>query len=88
MRDRDERRDGRRRSARIGIPNIPISAAPWYLTVFTIIAVYLAVSNTLFAVATAKATGWQSIQYVATGEILRAGGASLNLVRAQRAQSP
>ena len=65
------------RNGRIGIPNIPIRAAPWYLTVFTVITVYLAVTNTLFAVATEKITDWQAIQYVATGEILRAGGVAL-----------
>ncbi len=68
-----ERRDGPERDRRIGIPNIPIRAAPWYLAVFTVITVYLAVTNTLFAVATEKITNWQAIQYVTTGEILRAG---------------
>ena len=65
------------RNRRIGIPNIPIRAAPWYLAVFTVITAYLAVTNTLFAVATEQVTNWQAIQYVATGEILRAGGVSL-----------
>ena len=77
MRDREQRRHGRERTARIGIPNIPIRAAPWYLAVFTVITVYLAVTNTLLMVATEKITNWQAIQYVATGEILRAGGVSL-----------
>ncbi len=72
-----ERRQESGRDRRIGIPNIPVRAAPWYLTVFTVITVYLAVTNTLFAVATEKITDWQAIQYVATGEILRAGGVSL-----------
>lgn len=77
MRDGEQRRDRRERTARIGIPNIPIRAAPWYLAVFTVITVYLAVTNTLFAVATEQITNWRAIQYVATGEILRAGGVSL-----------
>ena len=75
MRNQEERRNGR-----IGIPNIPIRAVPWYLTVFTVITVYLAATNTLFAVATEKITDWQAIQYVATGEILRAGGVSLIVI--------
>ena len=72
-----ERREEPRRDRRIGIPNIPVRAAPWYLSVFTIITVYLAVTNTLFAVATEKITDWQAIQYIATGEILKAGGVAL-----------
>ena len=66
-----------RRNSRIGIPNIPAQALPWYLTVFTAITVYLSVSNALFVVATEKIAGWQGIQYVATGEILKAGGVAL-----------
>ena len=66
-----------RRNGRIGIPNIPIRAAPWYLTVFTVITVYLSVTNTLFAIATEQITNWQAIQYVATGELLKAGGVAL-----------
>ena len=77
MREGEQQRDRRTRTARIGIPNIPIRAAPWYLAVFTFITVYLAVTNTLFAVATEQITNWKAIQYVATGEILRAGGVSL-----------
>lgn len=73
----EQRRDRRTRTARISIPNIPIRAAPWYLAVFTVITVYLAVTNTLFAVVTEQITNWKAIQYVATGEILRAGGVSL-----------
>ena len=66
-----------RRNSRIGIPNIPAQALPWYLTVFTAITAYLAVSNTLFVVAAEKIVGWQGIQYAATGEILKAGGVAL-----------
>ena len=65
------------RNGRIGIPNIPIRAAPWYLTVFTVITVYLAVTNTLFAIAKEQITNWQAIQYVATGGLLKAGGVAL-----------
>ena len=72
MPDQEEQRNGR-----IGIPNIPIRAAPWYLTVFTVITVYLSVTNTLFAIATEQITNWQAIQYVATGELLKAGGVAL-----------
>ena len=67
----------RNRSSRVGIPNIPIRAAPWYLTVFTAITVYLTVSNTLFTVAAERIVGWQAIQYAATGELLKAGGVAL-----------
>ena len=77
MRDGEQRRDRRERTARIGIPNIPIRAAPWYLTVFTVITVYLTVTNTLFLVATEKIVGWPAIQYIATGELLKAGGVAL-----------
>ena len=72
MRDQKER--GNRR---VGIPNIPLRAAPWYLTVFTIITIYLTVTNTLFIVVTEKIAGWQAVQYVVTGELLKAGGVSL-----------
>ena len=67
----------RNRTSRIGIPNIPIRAAPWYLSVFTAITVYLTVSNTLFIVAAERIGGWQAIQYAATGELLKAGGVAL-----------
>ena len=67
----------RNRTSRIGIPNIPIRAAPWYLSVFTAITVYLTVSNTLFIVAAERIVGWQAIQYVVTGELLKAGGVAL-----------
>ena len=73
MRDGEQRRDRRERTIRIGIPNIPIRAAPWYLAVFTVITIYLAVTNTLLAIATEQITNWKAIQYVATGEVLRAG---------------
>ena len=98
MRDQKER--GNRR---VGIPNIPLRSAPWYLTVFTIITICLTVTNTLFIVVTEKIAGWPAVQYVVTGELLKAGGVSLitspiisrgrqngscrNLVRPPRAQS-
>ncbi len=62
---------------RIGIPNIPARAVPWYLAAFTTITIYLTVTNTLFVVASEKVVGWQAIQYVATGELLKAGGVAL-----------
>ncbi len=65
------------RNRRISIPNIPVIALPWYLLVFTVITIYLTVTNTLFVVATEKITSWQAIQYIATGEILKAGGVAL-----------
>ena len=65
------------RDRRISIPNIPVRAARWYLPVFTAITVYLTASNTLFVVATERIIGWQAIQYVVTGELLKAGGVAL-----------
>lgn len=65
------------RNRRISIPNIPVRAARWYLPVFTAITVYLTVSNTLFIVATERVIGWQAVQYVVTGETLKAGGVAL-----------
>ena len=65
------------RGRRISIPNIPAAAARWYLVVFNAITVYLAVTNTILAVARENAAGWQAVQYIATGEILKAGGVAL-----------
>jgi len=65
------------RGGRISIPNIPVAAARWYLVVFNAITIYLAVTNTLLAVARENAAGWQAVQYIATGEILKAGGVAL-----------
>ena len=65
------------RGRRISIPNIPATAARWYLVVFNAITVYLAVTNTILAVSRENAAGWQAIQYIATGEILKAGGVAL-----------
>lgn len=62
---------------RISIPNIPTAAVRWYLAVFNALTLYLAVTNTLFAVARENAVGWQAIQYIATGELLKAGGVAL-----------
>ena len=62
---------------RISIPNIPIGAVSWYLAAFTVITVYLTGTNTLFILATEKIIGWQAIQYVVTGETLKAGGVAL-----------
>lgn len=62
---------------RISIPNIPTAAVRWYLVVFNILTLYLAVTNTLFAVERENAVGWQAIQYIATGELLKAGGVAL-----------
>ena len=64
-------------SYRISIPNIPAGAVPWYLTVFTTITIYLTVTNTLFAMIKGNAVGWQAIQYITTGEMLKAGGVAL-----------
>ena len=71
------RQDELANNPRISVPNISARALPWYLTVFTIITVYLTLSNTLFIVITEKVIGWQAIQYVATGELLKAGGVAL-----------
>ncbi len=72
MRNQEERRNGR-----IGIPSISAEALPWYLAVYTIITVYLSVTDTLFALVTQQITGWQEIQYVVVGEVLKAGGVAL-----------
>ena len=69
--------DESKRNGRISVPNIPAGTGRWYLSVFTPIAIYLTVSNTLFVVTTEKIVGWQAIQYVATGELLKAGGVAL-----------
>ena len=62
---------------RISIPNIPVDALRWHLLVFNLITVWLAVTNTIFAVARDNAAGWMAIQYIATGELLKAGGVAL-----------
>lgn len=77
MQDKEERRDGPERNVRIGIPNIPAGAMPWYLSVFAVITVYLAVSNTLVEVNAKDITGWMAFQYVVTSELIRAGAAAL-----------
>lgn len=65
------------RSRRISIPNIPATAVRWYLSVFNLLTVYLTVTNTIFAAAQQNASSWQAIQYIATGELLKAGGVAL-----------
>ena len=50
---------------------------PWYLIVFAVITVYLATSNTLTAIDAKNTARWNEIQYVVTGELIRAGAASL-----------
>ena len=62
---------------RISVPNIPVDTLRWYLAVFNLLTVWLAVTNTIFAVARDNAAGWQAIQYIATGELLKAGGVAL-----------
>ena len=69
--------DGPKRNGRIGIPNIPTGAMPWYLIVFAVITAYLAASNTLTAIDAKNTARWNEIQYVVTGELIRAGAASL-----------
>ena len=69
--------DESKRNRRISVPNIPAGTGRWYLAVFIPIATYLTVSNTLFVVTTEKIIEWQAIQYVATGELLKAGGVAL-----------
>ena len=69
--------NGDTKRLRISIPNIPADGVGWYLTVFNLLTVYLTVTNTLFAVAQENATSWQAIQYIATGELLKAGGVAL-----------
>lgn len=71
------RQDEPDRNHRIGIPNIPTEAVRWYLAVFNAITAYLTVTNTLFVLATQQITGWQAVQYVVIGEMLRAGGVAL-----------
>lgn len=65
------------RTSRISIPNIPATAVRWYLSVFNLLTIYLTVTNTIFAAERENATGWQAIQYIATGELLKAGGVAL-----------
>lgn len=77
MRDKRERRDEEKRNVRISIPNIPAEAVRWYLSVFNAITAYLTVTNTLFVLATQQITGWQAVQYVVVGELLKAGGVAL-----------
>lgn len=62
---------------RISIPSISATALRWYLSVFNPLTAYLAVTNTIFAVQRENAAGWQAIQYIATGELLKAGGVAL-----------
>ncbi len=71
------RQDEPERNQRIGIPNIPAEAVRWYLSVFNAITAYLTVTNTLFVLATQQITGWQAVQYVVVGEMLKAGGVAL-----------
>ena len=66
-----------RNGRRISVPNIPVDTLRWYLAVFNLLTVWLAVTNTLFAVARDNAAGWPAIQYIATGELLKAGGVAL-----------
>ena len=65
------------RNYHVGIPNIPAEAVRWYLSVFNAITVYLTVTNTLFVLTTQQIIGWQAVQYVVTGELLKAGGVAL-----------
>ena len=71
------RQDEPERNQRIGIPNIPAEAVRWYLSVFNAITAYLTVTNTLFVLATQQIIGWQAVQYVVVGEMLKAGGVAL-----------
>jgi hypothetical protein len=50
---------------------------PWYLAVFAVITTYLAIANTLLALTTGNTKEWTAIQYVVTGELIRAGAAAL-----------
>ncbi len=50
---------------------------PWYLSVFAVITTYLAIANTLLALTTGNTKEWTAIQYVVTGELIRAGAAAL-----------
>lgn len=44
---------------------------------FNAITAYLTVTNTLFVLATQQVIGWQAVQYVVVGEMLKAGGVAL-----------
>lgn len=77
MRDKREQRDEAERNVRVSIPNIPAEAVRWYLSVFNGITAYLTVTNTLFVLATQQIIGWQAVQYVVVGELLKAGGVAL-----------
>ena len=77
MRDKREQRDEAERNVRVSIPNIPAEAVRWYLSVFNAITAYLTVTNTLFVLATQQIIGWQAVQYVVVGELLKAGGVAL-----------
>lgn len=50
---------------------------PWYLSVFAAITAYLAIANTLLALTAGNTREWVEIQYVVTGELIRAGAAAL-----------
>ncbi len=77
MRDKRERSDEAERNVRVSIPNIPAESVRWYLSVFNAITAYLTVTNTLFVLATQQIIGWQAVQYVVVGELLKAGGVAL-----------
>lgn len=77
MRDKRERSDEAERNVRVSIPNIPAEAVRWHLSVFNAITAYLTVTNTLFVLATQQIIGWQAVQYVVVGELLKAGGVAL-----------
>lgn len=77
MRNKREQRDEAERNVRVSIPNIPAEAVRWYLSVFNAITAYLTVTNTLFVLATQQIIGWQAVQYVVVGELLKAGGVAL-----------
>ena len=70
-------KQAQRNGRRISVPNVPVDTLRWYLAVFNLLTVWLAVTNTLFAVARDNAVGWPAIQYIATGELLKAGGVAL-----------
>ena len=65
------------RSSRISLPSISATALRWYLSVFNLLTIYLTVTNTIFAAQRENAASWQAIQYIATGELLKAGGVAL-----------
>ena len=77
MRDNTERIEQAERNVRVSIPNIPAEAVRWYLSVFNAITAYLTVTNTLLVLATQQVIGWQAVQYVVVGELLKAGGVAL-----------